>query len=281
MIEDHPFVSGKWRNNIQPPLPPLSKWFINDKSFGYLPSINSESIFLGTFPTYNVVNRLRVGGNKEFFYGSIDNRFWSLLNNISLVATEHDIFNLLAKADFGVSDILRKIDRKGKSSSDKALTPLIFNDIIDLKINFPNLVNIYVTSGGKASITNGSSVSTAKWLRDSLTLSGFTVTGFNVEGFKKRIRVFRDGNLIWDFNLIVLWSPAPSGNIAVQGFINRNPGFADMLQALPVAYAGMSTTHKARLIQWAYLLHLHMFPLHPQLYGFIGAHTLLLDDLFA
>ncbi len=224
-----------------------------------------------------------MGGNKEFFYGSTDNSFWLLLSSISLraSATEHDVFQLLAKADFGVTDILRKINRKGKSASDKDLTPLVFNGVIDLKSNFQKLLNIYVTSGGKGRITNGTSVSAAKWLLDSLISAGYTVTGFNVAGFKKRIRIYRDGNPIWEFNLIILWSPAPSGNIPVQGFINRNPVFAALLPALPGAYLGMPVTQRARLIQWAYLLHLHGFPLNPPLNVFIGANTLLLDGLFA
>lgn len=283
MSEIHPFISNKWRSNIPPPLPPLIKWFFNDESFGYLPSNDTESIFLGTFPTYEVVNGFRVGGNKEFFYGSTDNSFWPLLGNISALPalSEQQIFDLLDEVNFGIIDILKKIERQGQSASDAALTPLVFNKVIDLKSNFLKLKNIYATSGGKGKITKGTRVTAAKWLRDSLINAGYTVVGFNVEGFQKRIKVFDSGQLIWEFNLNILWSPSPTGNIPTQGFINRNLEFADLLPVLPAAYAELPVTVKARLVQWAYLLQLHGFPLEPALDAFITDNLPLLSILFA
>ena len=282
MPELHPFVSGKWQGNVPPPLPGPQQWFDNGLSFCYIPTKEIESIFLGTFPTYDVVNNIRLNGNKEFFYGSIDNRFWPLLNLISgmPIASEHQMFQLLNQSNFGVTDILKKIGRIGQSSADIDLTPIIFNNIMDLKNQFSCIRNIYTTSGGKSSITDGTSVSAAKWLRDSLIATGYTVTGFNTPGYKKQISVFLNANLIWKFNLILLWSPSDNANTSIQGIINRNYQFNAIFNALPAPYNTLSEPMKARLIQWCYLLNLNGFPIVPQLMVTIALNNPFLGALF-
>ncbi|MBL7871176.1 MAG: hypothetical protein JNM78_06160 [Cyclobacteriaceae bacterium] len=281
MPELHPFISGKWQANIQPPAPG-PEWFTRKLSFGYLPNKQPKSIFLGTFPTYEVVNLVRQSGNNEFFYGSRENRFWQLLEFITSmpIGTEHQMFQILHSANFGVTDILKEIDRNGHSSADNDLTPRVFNNVIDLKNNFSSLTNIYTTSGGKGSITNGTPVSAAKWLLDSLLATGHTVTGFNVIGYQKQISVSQNGNLIWKFNLINLWSPSDSGNTPIQGFINRNLAFSILLASLQVPFNNLSLTMKARLVQWGFLLRLNGFPVTPQLNSVLTANNALLTGLF-
>ncbi len=282
MPELHPFVSGKWRTNIPPSLP-VQQWFDNGASFGYATTNKIESIFLGTFPSYEVVNLLRHNGNKEFFYGSVDNGFWRLLELITglPINTEHQLFQLLTTTGFGVTDILRKIDRRGRSSSDKGLTPALFNDIIDLKNQFPAIANIYTTSGGKGKITNGTSVSAAKWLMASLNHYGYTVTEFNQPGFQKHICVLLNGNTIWNFNLVSLWSPSRNANTAVQRSLNSNATFRAVVNSIPAPYTTLLPTQKARLVQWSYLLGLNGFPIVPQLSATIAPHRAFLATMFA
>lgn len=282
MPELHPFVSGKWQANIPPHLPGPQQWFDNGFSFCYAPTKEMESILLGTFPTHDVVNHIRLNGNKEFFYGSIDNRFWPLLNLISgmPVASEHQIFQLLSKSGFGVTDIIKEIDRNGQGAADTDLTPMIFNDVMDLKNQFSGISNIYTTSGGKSRITNGTGVSAAKWLRDSLITAGYTVTGFNAFGYQKQISVFLNANLIWKFNLILLWSPSDTANISIQGVINGNNQFNAILNALPAPYNALGPPMKARLVQWSYTLDLNGFPVVPQLMATIAPHNPFLAAMF-
>lgn len=282
MPEIHPFLSGKWRANILPPVV-SSEWFINTQSFAYCPSKDVRSIFLGTFPTFEVLNLVRHNGNKEFFYGSRDNRFWPLLEIITglPITTEYDMFHLLQSIAFGITDILKEIQRNGRSSSDRDLTPIFFNDMIDLVSNFVNLTNVYTTSGGNGSITNATSISAAKWLRDSLLNAGYTVTGFNVRGFQKHISVFLNGSPVWKFNLITLWSPSDDTNRPLQGIVNRTGAFAAILQTLPTQYSNLSIPMKARLVQWGFLLRLNGVAVAPQLDVHLVANNALLRTLFA
>ena len=115
MPETHPFISGKWQDNILP-RPTAPSWFTNNQSFAYVPNENIQSLFLGTFPTYEVVNFIRHNGNMEFFYGSKENSFWPLLEMISGHPTnsENDLLNLVNQTNFGVTDILKKINQKSK-----------------------------------------------------------------------------------------------------------------------------------------------------------------------
>jgi hypothetical protein len=90
MPEIHPFIpadiNGKWyiNNGLHIVGPqPRPDWFVNPESFAFMPSKEVKSLFLGTFPTWEVVNLVRAGGNTEFFYGQRQNRFWPLLNLLS------------------------------------------------------------------------------------------------------------------------------------------------------------------------------------------------------
>jgi hypothetical protein len=92
MSEIHPFITvglnGKWYNNNNLHLgnnQPKSQWYVSDKSFGYLPTKSVECLFIGTFPTWEVVNQIRVGGNLEFFYGSTDSKFWPIISIICIL----------------------------------------------------------------------------------------------------------------------------------------------------------------------------------------------------
>lgn len=281
MPETHPFISGKWQNNILP-RPTAPSWFINNQSFAYAPNENIQSLFLGTFPTYEVVNFIRHNGNMEFFYGSKENSFWPLLAMINghPTNTENDLLNLLNETNFGVTDILKKINRKGQNSSDKDLTALEFNNLYILRNSFHKIQNIFTTSGGKSPINNGTNVSAAKWLRDSLLNFGYDVEGFNVQGYQKSIRVLQNGNMIWQFNLINLWSPSDNSNISIQGTINITPALLTLINEMPAPYNEESITIRARIIQWSFLLSQKGFPVNPEINDMLNNNHEFLDNLF-
>jgi G:T/U-mismatch repair DNA glycosylase len=282
MPEIHPFIpadiNGKWyiNNGLHIVGPqPRPDWFVNPESFAFMPSKEVKSLFLGTFPTWEVVNLVRAGGNTEFFYGQRQNRFWPLLNLLSGLPTltEVDQFKLLHKTNFGLTDILKKTNRNGKNSGDKdLLQPWIFNDLNNLKKQFQNLENIYCTSGGKSKITKGSDVNAARWLLTSLLNLGFNVTGFNVAGYQKHITVFMGNTVVWKFKLYILLSPSNGANTNLQGQVNNQAPLQALIAALPPAFAGLGDPIKLRVAQWAYLLSLGGFPLTPTLRAYILAN---------
>lgn len=284
-IETHPFISGKWAANLPPPLPGNS-WFINDQSFGYFPNSNIKSVFLGTFPTFDIVNNV-VPGNLEFFYGDQGNNFWPIMRLITgqPLFDEQQIFAFLNnKAEFGITDIQKKVDRNGIGSADTDLNPpppgnWVFNDIIGLLQSYPCLTNIYVTSGGKGPITPGA-VSAAGWLRAAIEGQGCHTTGFGQTSYQKLITVSLNGRSIWKFKLIYLFSPAGTANVPIQRVINGSPLLQGLIAGLPPIYHFEGMPNKGRIVQWAYLLYLNHFPLDANLHNFITANIGVLGGLF-
>lgn len=180
-------------------------------------------------------------GNLEFFYGSVVNSFWNILANLSnLPATNvKQRFAVLEKLNFGLTDILQKIERyPDNNNADSSITNLNYNKIFELKSNLPNLKNIFITSGGRGpvgSLNNSKSVAT--WFKDSVRNN--KISGFNSRGFVKKIKV--DGT---SFNLIYLFSPSDMANISIKGILNKNE------------YFGMPnlTIESFRKFQWAFMI---------------------------
>jgi G:T/U-mismatch repair DNA glycosylase len=245
--EQHAFTSGRWRGSIKDEHV-LKNWFIskNDQnevlSFGYMPDKDVESIFLGTFPIWQIVSGPIGGLNLEFFYGSVVNDFWNCLGNISnsTVTTVAERIKILNNYKIGLTDILETVLRSPNDcSSDSCLTGIRYNDILNLKANFPALKNIFITSGGRGPVANlnGNNKSVATWFKDAV--SNYVTTGFNQAGFVKNITV----NHI-PFNLIYLYSPGNSANVALKGVLNANNNFN-----IPDLTIG-----ELRRIQWCYFL---------------------------
>lgn len=246
MPEEHPFTSNRWFNNINN-LELLNKWFINRNinnevlSFAYMPDKEIKSIFLGTFPIWEIVNGELNNQNLEFFYGSVVNDFWNCLGQITGEPID-DLNNRITTLDnlkIGITDILQKIDREpANCNSDRCLTGLNYNSILDLKTFFPNLKNIFITSGGKGPIGNlNNNKSVATWLKDSLNNNH--IEGFNLNEFVKPITI----NEI-QFNLIYLYSPSNSTNIPIQGILNAHNNFG-------IPNLNIQTFRK---LQWGYFL---------------------------
>lgn len=261
-VEVHPFTNNKWKNNL-----PVqgNEWHVSDNFFAYMPSVHVKSIFLGTFPAWEVVNQVTCNGNKEFFYGSRMNKFWPLLSYIIDMPcnTETDLFQILQHSNFGITDIIWRTERPGKLSGDSALNPSLFNNIIGLKEQFPNLKNIYVTSGGKSPITNSSSKSASKWLRQSLLdNTGYSVSGFTSKTYQREI-IITTGNNPLTFNIYSLLSPSNYSNRSIQGVLNHNQELMHIIQQAPLL--NDNNLFKLRVVQWAYLLSKNNFPVCPAL----------------
>lgn len=247
--EQHPFTSGRWVSNINDKNI-LQNWFIEKdeqnqnkvKCFGYMPDKNLDSILLGTFPIWEIVSGPTGGQNLEFFYGSVVNDFWNCLGSIfnNDVSTVANRISILDKCKIGLTDILETIDRTlNNCNLDSCLTAINYNDILHLKTNFPALKNLFITSGGRGAVANlnANNKSVATWLRDSV--NHHRITGFNQPGFVKQITI---NNI--PFNLIYLYSPGNSANVAVQGVLNANQSFG--IHGLTIS--------EFRRLQWSYFL---------------------------
>lgn len=245
--EQHPFITGRWKNGIKN-LDVSERWFINRNheneviSFAFMPNKKVTSIFLGSFPIWEIVGGELNNGNMEFFYGSVVNDFWRCLGDISKsdIRNLNSRVNILDEFKIGITDILHTVIRQPDTcSSDNCLTASWYNDILDLKRHFPLLKNIFITSGGQGPIPNLNerNRNVATWLRNSW--SNRIVQGFNNRGFVKQIMV----NGV-SFNLIYLFSPSNSANTALQGILNRYNHFG----------TPELTIQEFRKIQWCYFL---------------------------
>ncbi len=289
MPELHPFLpsnhTGKWylNNNLHLGVPqPRADWFANPESFAFMPIKDVKSLFLGSFPTYEVVNLVRFEGNTEFFYGQRQNKFWPLLNQLSGLPTltEVDQFQLLHDTNFGLTDILKEVERDGQNSTDAALTPIVFNNIVNLHNNFQCIEYIYCTSGGRGAMALNGQKNAARWLLTSLLNLGFTVTGFNVAGYQKNITVFMGNTVVWKFKLYILLSPSNGANTNLQGQVNHQAPLQALIAALPPAFAGLGDPIKLRVAQWACLLSLGGFTLIPSLQNYVFINHVNLSAMF-
>ncbi|WP_419802657.1 hypothetical protein [Mucilaginibacter sp.] len=278
MPEIHPFVSGLWNIHLSAQ---QSSWFNNGQSFGYIPNKDVNSIFLGSFPVFDVVHHNHVNGNLAFFYGVVGNRMWPVLSKISGcdLTNENEIFTLFNQSNFGITDVLKEVQRKGQSAADNALTPIIFNDIIDLLYTFPNITNIYVTSGGRGSVTSNH-VHVSGRLREYFNNDDYQHTGFNAIGCKKEIRIYANQQPVKIFNLIALLSPSQTANVSIQGMINNKISLQQLIFNLPNQLLPIAETDKVRLLQWSYFLHSTGFIIRSELREFLNQHQVQLTDIF-
>ena len=245
-IEQHPFSSNRWLNNINN-LKIEDKWFVNRDtanetvSFGYMPNKQVKSIFLGTFPIWEITVGPAGNKNMEFFYGSVVNDFWSCLGFISGMPINdlNNRISILDALNLGITDILETVERNpANCNADNCLRAIKYNDILNLKESFPLLKNIFITSGGKGHVGNlNNNKNVATWFKDSV--KDQNINGFNTDGFAKPISV---NNI--EFNLIYLFSPSNAANTSRAGEINRNNSFG---------INGLSI-QQFRKLQWGYFI---------------------------
>ena len=245
-IEQHPFSSNRWLQNINNSFIE-KKWFVNRNtknetiSFGFMPNNEVKSLFLGTFPIWEITIGSIGNQNIEFFYGSIVNDFWNCLGFITEMPVNNldNRISILVDYNLGITDILETIDRNPTNcNADNCLTAEKYNDILNLKESFPLLKNIFITSGGKGPVGNiNNKKNVATWLKQSV--HGKNIQGFNNRGYVKSISI---NNI--EFKLIYLFSPSNAANAARQGEINR------------MNYFGINnlSIQEFRKLQWGYFI---------------------------
>jgi hypothetical protein len=250
-MAQHPFITTRWlqaNNLIENDNWKICRNLQNEiTSFCYIPNNQIKSIFLGTFPIFEISEGENVHQHLEFFYGSLDNHFWPILTEIlgQPTNTVNHRIQILNDNSFGITDILLDLIRNPiNSNSDRDLYPIIYNNIVDILINNPTIENVFITSGGRGQIQNlgENNKSVAAWLKDSI--NHLNPVGFNHNGYVKQILVNERA-----FNLIYLYSPGNNANIPISGILNSNNFFGD----------NNININRFRDLQWSYFLNLYHF----------------------
>src|SRR5690606_11263370 len=117
-IEQHPFTTNRWFENISNPNL-LEKWINTQEYFAYMPNKETKSIFLGTFPIWQISTGQVTEENFEFFYGSRFNDFWRCLGSIFEIEANvlENRFRILEEYNLGITDILKKVKRNPVNSN--------------------------------------------------------------------------------------------------------------------------------------------------------------------
>jgi G:T/U-mismatch repair DNA glycosylase len=247
-IETHPFVSGKWQENL---IIDTSAWVKELDYFGYVPSKEANTLFLGTFPTFEVVNKKRHNGNMEFFYGSTSNQFWKILSWVtgSTLTNENDCISLLHSNRLAITDILFKVDRISEMSGDSDIKVLQYNNIGLLLNKFSSIDSIVLTSGGKSPIRKSSANSAGAWLFNYLGLFGHDPRLFTRPGYQKSF-LLQNGK---EVSVSFLFSPSNSANISLEGIIRKHD-LNKILLSFLTDKTEINLCNRLRILQYAYIL---------------------------
>ena len=107
---------------------------------------STKKLILGSFPAFQVMSKKNPRFN--FYYGSDDNKFWDLYNEVFNINSElsiNKIIKFLEGNDTGIIDIINKCYRNNNSSSDKDLSIIEFQNIVEILQN-SSINTIYSTS---------------------------------------------------------------------------------------------------------------------------------------
>jgi len=116
----------------------------------------ADKLVLGSFPPYRIVHQALKLGDINWYYGSRNNLFWRLLEQVYRVEfglrnPDKEIPLLRIRAfctehGFGLADMLSEVIRLERRSSDSDLRPMAYLDIVELLVKHPSLRSIYCTS---------------------------------------------------------------------------------------------------------------------------------------
>lgn len=174
----------------------------------YEPFINYQTtrLIIGTTPpnrfTDPSLNNQILGDDVNFYYGSRDNNFWLIINEIFKVNMIAENSNeaikqrkrFLENNKIGVLDIIKEFRRKNNDASDNNLEVLEYTNLFQILKDYPNINSIFFTGGKAESFT-------------SRHLGMFRVFNTVIEKQPIKIKSFPiDGRLIKSYTL---YSPSP------------------------------------------------------------------------
>ena len=195
IIQIHPFNDSKGLDSIKP---------------------HTTKLILGSFPATQVTNK--DNPRLYFYYGSTDNKFWDIfneVNNLTIYLSIENILEYLDKNDFGIIDIIRKCYRKDNTSSaDEDLAILELQDIIkilfDSKIDTIYTTSKFVSALLKKQLTPIIDKGTRKYTK-------INVGNYSYEEIQISANIFRYNRQL---KLVTLFSPSDNGLRGLQKGLN-------------------------------------------------------------
>lgn len=119
----------------------------NDNARSRIINGDATKLILGSFPANQVTKDLNP--RIKFYYGSTNNKFWDIILDVFEIKTDITVENILSfldSNDMAIIDIILKCYRKdNKSSADKDLDSIYYEDIVDI-LRKTKIDTIYTTS---------------------------------------------------------------------------------------------------------------------------------------
>ena len=165
----------------------------------YIPE-NATKLIIGTIPPYRFCVQNLEPEDVNFYYGSKDNCFWTLISEITKAKLDYENSgrainqrkNLLCKLNIGITDIIESCIHHNKKSDDNSLKDIKLKPIEELLSQYPKIDTlIYTSEYVKNKINEIADKSYHDWL-DKVQRKCTTV----INGKK--------------YNVIILYSPSPN-----------------------------------------------------------------------
>ena len=165
----------------------------------YIPE-NATKLIIGTIPPYRFCTQNLEPEDVNFYYGSKDNYFWTLLSEVTntKIDFENSEFavnqrkDLLCKLNMGITDIIESCIRQDKKSSDNSLKEISLKPIKELLSQYPKIDTlIYTSEFVKKKINCIGDRSDHKW----------------IDKARRKYSTVINGK---EYNVIILYSPSPN-----------------------------------------------------------------------
>lgn len=165
----------------------------------YIPE-NATKLIIGTIPPYRFCVQNLELGDVDFYYGSKDNYFWTLMSEITGVKLDFENSecaidqrkNLLYELNIGITDIIESCIHHNKKSDDNSLKNIKLKAIKELLSQYPKIDTlIYTSEYVKKKINEIADKSYHEW----------------TDKARRKCTIIINGK---KYNVIILYSPSPN-----------------------------------------------------------------------
>lgn len=164
----------------------------------YIPK-NATKLIIGTMPPYRFCTQDLEPGDVNFYYGSKDNCFWTLISEITTIKLDFENSecainqrkNLLRKLNIGITDIIESCIHNNKKSDDNSLEEIKLKPVNELLSQYPKIDTLIYTSGYVKKEIKEIAKSRHNWSDKAQRKGTIVING------KK-------------YNVIILYSPSPN-----------------------------------------------------------------------
>lgn len=169
----------------------------------YIPE-GATKLLIGTIPPHRFcVHSLDAEKDVDFYYGSKDNYFWSLLSEATGIPLQYykncteavqERKDLLAKLGIGITDIIDQCVHKNGRSDDASLEVIELKPLRTLLKEYPNINTLYYTS---------------EYVKKLINTCGIADKSYHncVDKKSRQYSVFIEGK---EYQVVILYSPSPN-----------------------------------------------------------------------